>query len=182
MKSLLTFIFFSYAIFASAQSVKAKVYAVHDGDSFKVLVEGETVKKWVRIQGVDCPEVYSPYVSKRQPYGKQAGDSLRALIKHRTIDIEPIGTDAYGRTVVMAGMYNSPDSAKYINLTEYIIEKGWGWYTIDSIMTPNYITALMNAQQSAEATKLGLWGMPGPKTRPSAWRRLYRNVPATSNQ
>lgn len=182
MKSLLTFILLSYATFISAQSVKAKVYAVHDGDSFKVLVEGETVKKWVRIQGVDCPEVYSPYVSKVQPYGKQAGDSLRALIKHQVIDIEPVGTDVHRRTVVMAGMYSSPDSTEYIDLTDYIIKRGWGWYTIDSLMPPNYIESLKRAQQTARDAKLGLWGEPGRKIRPSAWRQLYRAKTTTSNQ
>lgn len=171
MKILVTLIiFFNYFSTGLSQAIKAEVFAVHDGDSYKVRVEGQSKKTWVRLRGVDCPEVYSPYTLGTQPYGKQAGDSVRAFIKHKILDIEVIGKDIYNREIIKA-------SLDTIDLTLYIIEKGWGWNSFDSLMTPEYKTLLIDARFNAENNKLGLWGIPGAKLNPSDWRRTHKIKP-----
>lgn len=158
---------FSITSIGNAQPRSAHVFAVHDGDSYSIKIEGQDTKKWVRLWGVDCPEVISNYVTLDQPYGREVADSVRLLIKRKDVLIDSIGVDRYNRTVVRVLI----DS---IDLTEHILQKGWGWYSLDSNLTSTQLDWLKSLHNTAKINLVGLWGVPGRKYRPSTWRRLYK--------
>ena len=150
-----------------SQPRSAHVYAVHDGDSYSVLIEGQSKKKWVRLWGVDCPEVISNYVTLDQPYGREVSDSVRLLIKRTDVVLDSVGIDMYGRTLVKIKVGS-------IDLTDYILEKGWGWYSLSPDITSPQLDHLKYLHNTAKIQMIGLWGQPGRKYRPTTWRRLYR--------
>ena len=67
-----------------------QIVSVTDGDTIKVLHDGQQVK--VRLYGIDAPE-------KKQAFGQAAKSQLQALVTGKQIDIEPVDIDRYGRTV-----------------------------------------------------------------------------------
>lgn len=136
----------------------AKVLAVHDGDSFRVQYEDGT-KEWVRLEGVDCPEVISNHISKNQAFGLQAATFVRDWIKGDTLLVDSLTTDLYGRTIVSALTKDS------VNISEYLVTNGYAWY-----LDKNYRTL----QEQAKDSKLGLWGLPGRKLRPATFRQNNR--------
>ncbi len=158
-------IFFTLLSFSALG--QARVFAVHDGDSYKVQMQGQTVKRWVRLWGVDCPEVISNYVYEDQPFGRAVADSVRLLLKGKTVTLDSMGVDVYNRLVVKVYVDT-------INLSHYILQKGWGWYSLDLTLPSDELTKLKTLQNDAKIAGIGLWGIPGRKYRPSTWRRLHR--------
>ena len=81
----------------------ATVKAVHDGDSYKLSfanAEKPDSAVWVRLYGVDAPEVRFPGVIPfDQPYGRAAADSVRQLIKGQTVLVKYRYSDVYKRPV-----------------------------------------------------------------------------------
>lgn len=169
MKHVITFmLFFTNSVIFGQSISNARVFAVHDGDSYKVRVEGSASKIWVRLWGVDCPEVTSNYIPVAQPYGKAIGDSLRVLLKGKTVQIDSIGLDIHNRQVVKVFL----DS---ISITDYILSKGWGWYTPDyNNMTDEEVEYLKVIHDDAKTKRIGLWSDSKDPIRPSTWRRIYK--------
>ena len=80
------------SIIVASTATNATVMAVHDGDSYKVKMDnGET--KWIRLWGVDCPEVISNHINKNQPYGVQSVNTIRQLIKGKRVIVDSVTTD-----------------------------------------------------------------------------------------
>ena len=147
------------------QILEGVVKAVHDGDSYKIDFGSET--NWVRIYGCDSPELISNYVTKDQPFGRQSGNLIRELIKGKTVKVETLFKDQYGRLVCNVYLND-------INLTEYIISNGLGWYMEDAKMEDSLKVKLKADQLTAKAAKKGLWGESGRKVRPETWRKNNR--------
>jgi len=158
------------------------VKAVHDGDSIKVKFEdGEIV--WIRLYGCDAPEVHSNYVSAAQPYGKEAGDFLRNLIKGKQVRVETLFRDEFKRMICKVEFpYSLEDqSTILLNLTEYLIETGNAWWLTEPRQTPEQQLKLKELHNTAKVGKKGLWGELGRKLRPSTWRERNRIFGMTSN-
>jgi len=151
------------SIIVASTATNATVMAVHDGDSYKVKMDnGET--KWIRLWGVDCPEVISNHINKNQPYGVQSANTIRQLIKGKRVIVDSVTTDIYDRDVCKV-WYDT------INLTDYILLNGLGWWYNNSKVKPKVLDYLKAYQTQAQDSKLGLWGLPGRKTRPDKWRK-----------
>lgn len=75
---------------ATCLSWPAKVVSVNDGDTITVLRDGRQVK--IRLYGIDSPE-------KGQDFGQKARQLTAALVAGRSVDIEQMDTDRYGRIV-----------------------------------------------------------------------------------
>lgn len=97
--------------------INAVVAAVHDGDSYRM----RGMERFVRIAGVDCPELRSPYVTVAQAYGREVGDSVRAFLKWREVNYNILKVDRYGRSIVRVFVDG-------YDLAEVILSRGWGWY------------------------------------------------------
>ena len=85
---------------------------VADGDTITVLHDGRGEK--VRLYGVDCPE-------KNQDFGQRAKEFASQNVFGKVVEVEPIDTDRYGRTVGLVYLDN-----KY-SLNEALINSGYAW-------------------------------------------------------
>lgn len=140
------------------------ITAVHDGDSyyFRGLVPSN---KFARLNGVDCPEISSPYVSKTQPYGREIGDSVRVLLKGRQITYTVYGLDKLKRPLV--GVFvNETDVA------EILLTKGWAWYYSPNNLPSATKRLYKSLERAAKKRKLGLWADPAA-IKPTAWRKQH---------
>lgn len=156
------FVFLPFFAFGQVSS-NAKVFAVHDGDSYKILIDGQTTKKWIRVYGVDCPEVISNKISEDQPYGRAVADSVRSMIKGKRIQVDSFTTDKFNRTVAKVRFEGVP-------MSEYLLSKGWAWFLKDDYMPESEQHWYLFLQNSARDTKRGFWGLSVANVTPYEWR------------
>ena len=91
---------------------KVKIRRVVDGDTLEVQYGGlfglmRRRPFRVRLYAIDAPEL-------AQPYGKEAREHLRALVRRGGIRMELTATDRYGRRVAL--LYRSRRRKESINL------------------------------------------------------------------
>jgi endonuclease YncB( thermonuclease family) len=146
------------------------VKAVHDGDSIKVQFEDGEVS-WVRLYGCDAPEVISNHVGANQPYGKEAGDYLRTLIKGKEVKVQTLFRDQFNRMICNIS-YVEDDNE--VDVTSLLISTGNAWFLSEPKMATDYLTLIKDWQTYAKGKMLGLWGQEGRKLRPSTWRSRNR--------
>jgi hypothetical protein len=109
---------------------------MHDGKAEKI-----------RFYGVDCPE-------KRQAFGQKAKQFTSDAVFGKTVNVDPVTTDRYGRTVGLV----------YIDgkcLNEQLIKSGFAWLYkqyCDKPMCKDW----QKLEQAARVSKVGLWSMPNP--------------------
>ena len=161
--SIILFLFLSFQLF-SQDAVLVK--AVHDGDSYKVQYKDGRIR-WIRLWGVDAPEVQSNHITATQVYGREAGNNLRKLLKGKKVLIDSCSTDSFKRIVAQVRI----DS---IDVTEYVLSTGNGWWLNNDGIDPVELQKLKDLQEKARLEKKGLWGMKGMKTRPSTFRKNNR--------
>lgn len=128
----------------------AKVYAVHDGDSYKIEYLDDSLKTdiYIRLQYVDCPEVRSNRIRSDQAGGRMVADSMRSLLKGKIVTVDTVYRD----------IYNRPVSKVYLDSTdisEYVLSKGYGWYVNDGTknIDPKYKKVYLKARRQ----KIGIW-------------------------
>ncbi len=125
----------------SQQPSATQLYVVKiaDGDTFTGLTADKR-KVRVRISGIDAPE-------KGQPYGNKAKEALAEMIFNRTISIDSLSTDRYGRT--LAKVY-TPDGK---DVGAELIRQGLAWHYV------KYSDSKLYTQIENEARKkqVGLW-------------------------
>jgi endonuclease YncB( thermonuclease family) len=71
---------------------QGKVVGVADGDTITVMHEGRGEK--IRIYGVACPESH-------QDFGQKAKKFTSNMTYGKSVEVEPIAQDRYGRTVAL---------------------------------------------------------------------------------
>jgi endonuclease YncB( thermonuclease family) len=149
----------SLASYRNANSQTAaftgKVVGVSDGDTIKVMREGQAVK--VRLHGIDCPE-------KGQSFGTRAKRFTSDMAFAKEVIVRVKTTDRYGRIV---GVVILPGGK---NLNWELVDAGLAWwyrrYAPDDGM-------LERLEAEARETKRGLWGDNNPIP-PWEWRRIQR--------
>ena len=139
---------------------------VIDGDTIHV-VTGGNVRFKVRLERIDAPE-------KDQPYGKEATDYLVKLIKGKTVRVEWVKKDQYGRILGIVyydqpGNPNSKPNRQDINLT--MVSTGNAWHYSYFDQTPAYAAA----ESAAKEKKLGLWASDNVVS-PYEWRKNKRKM------
>jgi len=82
---LILFLFTSYTY-----AFGGKVVLVSDGDTIIVMHDGK--KEKIRLYGIDAPEM-------KQSFGKEAKAFTESMVFGKTVEVESITTDRYGRTV-----------------------------------------------------------------------------------
>lgn len=156
----------------------ATVVSVHDGDSIRVAVDSQDEKgnptKTVfalRFGNIDAPEVFAPGYSTDQPFGREAGDYLRSLIKGKQVAIQKtFKRDTWDRRISDV-LIENPDFSDFgLDVAGLLVDNGWAWAGLGSGSSEE-LKALRNRQAEAKAKKVGLWAGTNP-IRPSVWRRL----------
>lgn len=149
------------------------VKAVHDGDSIKIQFEDGEVS-WVRLYGCDAPEVISNHVGANQPYGKEAGDETRKMIKGKNVEVQTLFRDQFNRMICKVKLINEVDRNDDLDLTLFLISRGLAWWLDEPKMNPDLRLELKSLQEYAKGMMFGLWGIEGRKLRPSTWRSRNR--------
>lgn len=141
---------------ADAEVFDARVIAVSDGDTVKVLtIEKQQIK--VRLAEIDAPE-------KDQPYGEKSKQALSKAVFGKFVAIKTYGKDRYGRTLgrVLIG-------SKDINSDMVATGNAWVYrkYSNDD--------QLLSLESTARVRKLGLWSLQADQiTPPWEWRKVHR--------
>lgn len=147
------------------------VTSVFDGDGFKGFWKDST-KGEIRLLCVDAPEKRG-YSTKAQAYGNEAGDSLRALVKGKTVYLDTLTIkganqrDAFGRLIAVAYLKDTT------NVNFHIVDRGWGWaVSYPNLRHPQITYVLKVAQRKAREANRGLWAGSGQIT-PTRHRKTY---------
>ena len=115
------------------------VVGVSDGDTLTVQDGG--VKTVLRLAEIDAPE-------RTQPYSQVSRRNLEALCRHaKQIDIEPVETDRYGRTVAHVHC-----DGVHVNWRQ--VEDGLAWCFTRYLKQPDICLPL---ERAARDQKRGLW-------------------------
>ena len=122
---------------ARAETVTGKVIGISDGDTVTILIDGYQEK--VRLHGIDSPE-------QGQEYSKKARRFTSRMVYGKTVSIERMGKDRYGRTI---GWVQVDDKV----LNEELIRAGYAWH-FKKYSSSEKLAALENEARKSGA---GLW-------------------------
>jgi len=176
MKQIIFLLFLANIAFS--QNPKHVVKAVHDGDSYRIettewiRVEDTLLEKvirmdQIRIEGVDCPEIIWPgHISATQPFGREVGDSVRAIVKGKTVMLETHGKDRYGRTLAKVILPDGQD------LALIILSRGWGVYLRNDLKLSDR-RKYQRARDKAKKAGIVIWSDPN-RIDPAEWRKTHR--------
>ncbi len=143
-----------------AADFRGKVAGVIDGDTIKVMRDGQEVI--IHLAGIDCPE-------KEQPFGNEAklftSDRLNS---DQLVTVKVKTTDKHGRVVADVILTNE------VNLSLQILRAGFAWWDRKQA---KYDRALEGMEAKAKASKKGLWADPDPMS-PWEWRKIKRESQA----
>lgn len=131
----------------------AKVVGVSDGDTITVLRDGHDQVK-VRLYGIDAPE-------KAQDFGTRAKQATSDLCFGRVVDVEPVDTDRYGRTVGLVTVDGQ-------SVNRELLAEGMAWVYPQYCRVPA-CTEWKAVENKARVGKVGLWSQPSPAP-PWEWR------------
>ncbi len=130
--------------------IEATCIKVSDGDTIKVRLDDDSVEN-VRLYGVDCPE-------KRQSFGREATQFTKDMVLGKTVNISPVTTDRYGRTIAWV----------YVDgrcLDKELLKAGLAWH----YKKYSKEKELVILEEEARAKKIGLWQETNPVP-PWEWR------------
>ncbi|MDD2465094.1 MAG: thermonuclease family protein [Desulfobulbus sp.] len=155
ISSILSFGFVVFiGLYSSALAFDAEVTRILDGDSFRVR-QGHTITE-IRLYGIDCPEY-------RQAGWKQAKKMTQTLLGKGTIEIQPMDTDRYGRTVALVRTQGRLVNAE-------LVRTGWAWVYRRYCHAQPLCRELENFEQEAQNGRRGIW-QKNPPTPPWVWKR-----------
>lgn len=161
---LIALFFTTICVQANADVWSGKVVGVADGDTITVMHNGKGEK--IRLYGIDCPE-------KRQAFGKKAKQFTSGMVFNKVVNVEPVATDRYGRTVAWINIDGS-------SLNTGLIKAGLAWHYKRYSSDKN----LAVLEDEARHAKAGLWADQAAQA-PWAFRRggkrLTHNVNLLAN-
>jgi len=135
---------------------QGQVVTVLDGDTITFRATGNSSDKStqdIRLSQIDAPE-------RNQPFGRQARESLSALVQGKVLRVDVLGKDRQGRPMGKLRM-----KGVEINLEQ--IKRGMAWVDVKQAKDPDYA----QAEEQARTAHVGLWSQPNPLP---PWE--YRNL------
>jgi endonuclease YncB( thermonuclease family) len=139
------------ALAGGAVAADLRVIRVSDGDTFTGLdAENRQVK--VRLHGIDAPEA-------KQPFGNVSKQALSDLIAGKTVSVEEVDRDRYGRVVGRVTV-----GGKLVNAEQVRAGMAWRYVQFDR---RNEFGAL---EEEARRHRRGLWTDARPVA-PWEWRK-----------
>lgn len=136
---------------AAASELTGTVVGVHDGDTLTVKSGGRTRR--IRLACIDAPEL-------GQSFGSRAKQKLSDLVIRRTVRVDVVDEDDYGRLV---GRVFTDDGDANLAM----VRDGFAWHY--RYHCPRD-TGLAEAEKAARAERRGLWVDKDPIP-PYRWRR-----------
>ena len=150
-RPILTAALFLLALTGSTLAEQLKVVSISDGDTFTGL-DSQNRQVKVRLHGIDAPE-------KAQAFGNVSRKALGDLIEGKTVEVQQVDKDRYGRVVANVHVGNV-----YVN--RELVAKGLAWRYVQYDKKGEFT----QVEQAAKAARKGLWAdeKPGP---PWEWRK-----------
>ena len=136
------------------EAYEAVVVRVLDGDSFRVKHGGRTEE--IRLYGIDCPEY-------KQAGWKEAKKMTQRLINKRRIEISPMDTDRYGRTVALV-------RAQKLLVNAELVAAGLAWTYHRYCHVQPLCRQFDKLEQDARSSRRGIWEKKSPVP-PWVWKR-----------
>jgi endonuclease YncB( thermonuclease family) len=124
---------------------QGKVVHVTDGDTITVLRDGKREK--IRLYGIDTPE-------SSQWYGQNATQFLSSQVFDEKVEITPMDSDRYGRTV---GIVSVGD----LVINSLLVEYGYAW-VYERYCREAFCEEWKRLEAQARGEKRGLWKNPNP--------------------
>ena len=124
------------------ETYQAKVIAISDGDTLKVLKNNKQVT--IRLEAIDAPE-------SKQAFGTKSKNALADLVYGKVVTVKRTGEDKYGRTLAFLMVGNESVNTK-------MIQNGMAWH----FKKYNQDIELANFEEEARKTRTGLWIDPNP--------------------
>lgn len=148
------------------------VVKVSDGDTITVRSNGKEDR--IRFCGIDAPEV-SHDGKLGQPFGNESREKLRSLISAagNQVIVYPAERDRYGRLVaeVFVSAGKGTEEEKFLNYE--MVRAGMAYhYAKYSDRCPNGKDFLVQAEQEAQAKRLGVWS--GNYQKPWDFRKVMK--------
>jgi endonuclease YncB( thermonuclease family) len=153
IRTLATFVLLLYSAISLAEPYSAKVIGITDGDTLKVLTnQNQQVK--IRLSEIDCPE-------RKQPWGNKAKQALSDFTFQKTVTIDPVTKDRYGRTVATVLVDGK-------NVNKALVQEGHCWVYRKYVQDSEFF----DLENEAKANKRGLWGLSETERMPPwEWRK-----------
>jgi endonuclease YncB( thermonuclease family) len=139
------------ALAGSTLAEQLKVVSISDGDTFTGL-DSQNRQVKVRLHGIDAPE-------KAQAFGNVSRKSLGDLIEGKTVEIQQVDKDRYGRVVA-----NVHVGSTHVN--RELVAKGLAWRYVQYDKKGEFT----QVEQAAKAARKGLWADASPVP-PWEWRK-----------
>lgn len=136
---------------------EGSVVSVPDGDTLEVARGREICR--VRLYGIDSPEY-------DQSHGRESAQYARALLQGEYVEIEPLESDQYGRTVALVRR-----SGLVVN--REMVRKGLAWVYPQYCHLQPICAEMKTLERAAKNQRLGLWRDDSPEP-PWKWRRQRR--------
>lgn len=137
----------------------AKCVGVHDGDTITVRMisdaagrpagDAGAIDRKIRAAEIDAPE-------SKQASGPESQANLSRFAINRTLWIEPVSVDRYGRTVAHIFLIQ-PNGRIWLNAQQ--IRDGHAWQYLAYSKSPE----LKKLEAEARKAKRGLWAKPKPQ-------------------
>lgn len=133
------------------------VVKVRDGDSLRVRKGGKDYE--IRLYGIDAPE-----------YGQRFGDRARQFTKARTykktVVVEPMDIDRYGRIVAVVR-----SQGRIVN--KELVDNGLAWFYERYCRDKQLCDPMEKSERKAREARRGLWKDESPVP-PWEWKKQVR--------
>jgi len=139
------FVLLSPSVATATPTFPAKVVHISDGDTITVLRDQQQIK--IRLHGIDCPE-------RGQPWGTRAKQFTADLVGMKTVMVQPMDMDRYGRLVAVV---SSQETGKSLNLE--LIRAGLAWWYRKYAPGDK---VLEKAEDEARVAQIRPWADPRP--------------------
>ena len=153
MKNTILILLISFLFTSYSYAFEGTVILITDGDTITVVHNGKPEK--IRLYGIDTPE-------SKQAFGVAAKNFTYAMVYHKSVNVEPVTTDRYGRTV---GIVNVNEKC----LNSELISNGFAW-VYDRYCKKDMCDKWKKLEEVAKQSKAGLWSKDNP-VEPWMYRR-----------
>lgn len=169
----------AYALAQAPQSVDTSqppqnkstyvVLSCNDGDTCRIR-NSDNITLKVRLAGIDAPEFAKRKGKKKaegQNHAEESKKFLNELVKGKNVTLNPIGTDAYNRTIAEVFVDNA-------NVNLQLVEKGYVEVYKGKPPAGLNIEAYRAAEDAAKKEKRGIWADAGYES-PYDFRKRTRS-------
>lgn len=131
---------------------------VMDGDTVLLLPEGAREAVRLRLLGIDAPELC-------QPGGEAARDALIARVLRRTVRVQVVGQDSYGRQLGHLWL----DTQDKQDVAADMVRSGWAWAYQHRTGRGPYAAL----QRQAERERVGVFAARETAMSPAVFRQFH---------